>query len=66
MQRFMTCARVKSATADLVSASTSGIDIINVTDKIPRTSELDQDPGSIGPRTINLDQAGDDPEHHVG
>jgi hypothetical protein len=43
-----------------------GIDVINVTDKIPWTSELHQDAGSIGPRTVNLDQAGEDPEHHVG
>jgi len=35
-----------------LGAATSGIDVINVTDKIPRTSELDQDPGSIGPWTI--------------
>jgi hypothetical protein len=70
----MTYSRVKSATEhfgqclDLedLGVTAPGIDVINVTDKIPRTSELDQNTSSIVPRTVNLDQAGEDPEHDVG
>src|ERR1700730_9985107 len=62
------CHRAFGQCLDLedLSAAASGIDVINVTDKIPWTRELDQDTGSIGPRTANLDPAGEDPEHHVG
>src|SRR5712664_2340039 len=48
-----------------LSSATSEINVINVTDEIPRARKLDHDSRSVGARAIDLDQAREYPKEKV-